>query len=269
VYLGSILLIVAGEALFPRRALRPGMGGRWLNNLLVHAIDIGVIRWAYPLVGVGVAVWGAQRGWGMLSLLEVPVWLAWLLTFLLLDLAYYAQHRLLHHVPWLWRLHRMHHTDRDYDFSTGLRFHPLEALFTTGYDIVVVLLLGAPPEAVALYGFVHLGWSILVHANIAVPTVADRLLRRVLVTPDLHRTHHSAEPGESLTNFGAVSPVWDRLFGSYLDQPAKGQQGMVIGLPGYQDARHQRLDDMLLQPFLAARDNDLAPIAPAGPVDGR
>jgi sterol desaturase/sphingolipid hydroxylase (fatty acid hydroxylase superfamily) len=267
IYFGSILLVATGEAFVPRRALHPGMGSRWSHTILLHLIDVGLVRWLYPLIGVGVAIWTAERGYGLLNLLYPPAWLAWALTFLALDLAYYVQHRLLHQVPLLWRLHRVHHTDRDYDFSTGLRFHPLEAVFTTGFGLAVVVALGPPPEAAALYGFIHLGWSLFAHANLRLPLPADRALRRALVTPDLHRTHHSAAPGEAMTNFGAVMPLWDRLFGTYLDQPALGHTDMVIGLPAYRDARHQRLGDMLLQPFLAEPDAPEA--SPRAPAEGQ
>lgn len=256
IYAGTLALIAVAESYFPKRTLHPGMGRRWFNNLLVHLADIGAVRLVYPVLGVSVVLWAAEQGWGLLPLLDVPNALAWLLTFLLIDLAYYLQHRLLHRVPILWRLHRTHHTDRDYDFTTGLRFHPLEALFTTGYDLLILLLLGPPPEAAILYIFLHLVWSILVHANIAFPYAVDRVVRIALVTPDLHRTHHSAEPGESLTNFAAVSPAWDRLFGTYRDQPQRGHSAMVIGLPGYQDAKHQGLADMLLQPFVPAIETE-------------
>jgi len=153
-------------------------------------------------------------------------------------------------VPWLWRLHLVHHTDQDYDFSTGLRFHPIESFFTVVYDLIVVALLGPAVAAVLFYEAFKAIWSIVVHANIFVPLPVDRVMRPFLITPDVHRIHHSAEPGETNSNYGGITPIWDKLFGTYIDQPAYGHEGMTIGLPGYRDAKYLKLTNMLAQPFV-------------------
>lgn len=171
----------------------------------------------------------------------------------MLDLSRYTAHWLLHHVPALWRLHRVHHSDQDYDITTGLRFHPLEALYTIVYDLVVLLALGAPVLAVVIYRLVNAVMAIFAHANTYIPVRFDRRLRLVLVTPDVHRIHHSAAVAETDSNFGGITPWWDRLFGTYVDQPGDGHEGMAVGLAGYRERKHLRLGWMLLHPFFPNR----------------
>lgn len=249
--IGAVLAIAILEAVMPRRRLEAAQGLRWSSNLLLYLLDATLARVLLPVFTVGAAIYAQERGWGLLNLAELPIVLAAVVTFAVIDFSRYFQHWLLHRVPLLWRLHRVHHTDPDYDFSTGLRFHPLEAACTLSFDIAVVLALGAPPIAVLGYELVKAVWAAFAHANIFVPLPLDRALRRVFVTPDLHRVHHSAAPGETNSNFGGITPLWDRLCGTYLDQPAAGHTAMVIGLPGYRGRRALRLGSILLEPFRA------------------
>jgi len=249
IYFGTICLIAVTESLWPRRLLAASMRTRWFGNISIHLLDVALVRSVFPLLMVGVALWAESAQWGMLNQWQASPAVAFLLALILLDSGQYAQHYLLHQVPWLWRLHRVHHTDHDYDFSTGLRFHPIEGIITNGLNILLVILLGLPPTAVAVYSLIHAFWAIFAHSNVRIPNILDRVIRVALVTPDLHRTHHSAEPGECMTNFGGVTPLWDRLFDTYLDQPAKGHIDMTIGLPGYEYEDELRLGRMLLLPF--------------------
>jgi len=250
IYFGAICLIAITESIWPRRSVVAPMRMRWFCNITINLLDVAVVRLFFPFLMVGAALWAESIQLGLFNQWQVLPAVAFILALVLLDAVRYAQHYLLHQAPWLWRLHRVHHTDQDYDFSTGLRFHPIEAMFTNGLDILIVILLGLPPTAVAAYSLFNAAWAIFAHSNVRLPTSLDRVLRVALVTPDLHRTHHSAEPGECMTNFGGVTPLWDHLFGTYQDQPAKGHTGMTIGLPGYEHRDELRLDRMLSLPFL-------------------
>lgn len=249
VFMVAAVLVAAVEALAPRRRQTKSQLTRWTSNLALFVANSLLVRLAVPVLSVGAAVIAAQRGWGLFNMLLLPAWLAVILSVIIIDCSRYLQHWMLHRVPLLWCLHRAHHTDQEYDFSTGLRFHPLEAFFTVVFDIAVVLILGAPPVAVLGYELVRAALSVFVHANIAVPLPIDRALRTIVVTPDLHRVHHSARDGETNSNFGGVTPWWDRLFGTYIDQPADGHLGMTIGLPGFRSPKDERLDQILIQPF--------------------
>jgi sterol desaturase/sphingolipid hydroxylase (fatty acid hydroxylase superfamily) len=250
-FFGSIALLAACEALAPRRALGAPFRARWLAHAGFAVIDPLVVRALLPLLDVAAAAVAAERGLGLFHHVPAPRWLAGLLSLLALDFVRYAQHRLLHRVPLLWRLHRMHHTDVDYDFTTALRFHPLESLFTGAIGVGAVLLLGAPVEAVVLNEILFVAVAFFAHANLRLPPGVDRGLRLALVTPDFHRVHHSALPGETNSNYGSVLPLWDRLLGSYVAQPADGHEAMRIGLAAFRDARHRRIGWMLANPFLA------------------
>lgn len=250
VYVTAVLSIALAESFWPRRELHSAMGTRWLANLSISILCIAIVRLAFPFLMVGAAIWAQAKGIGLFNQWPLDGLTVFIFAMLVLDLGRYALHYMLHRAPLLWRLHRVHHTDRDYDFSTGLRFHPIEALFTTGFDLVLIILLGLPVGAVVVYSLIQLAWAIIAHANVRIPLRMDRVLRLVMVTPDLHRTHHSAEPGESMTNFGGVISLWDRLFGTYKDQPARGHREMHIGLSGHREPKEQRLSRMLVLPFL-------------------
>ena len=251
VYFGAVCLIATTESLWPRRPLATPMRARWFGNISIYLLCVALVHSVFPLLMVGVALWAESAHWGLFNQWQSSTanGVAFFASLILLDLGRYTQHYLLHRIAWLWRLHRVHHTDQDYDFSTGLRFHPIEATISTSLDILLILLLGLPTAAVAAYLLVQAFWSIFAHSNVWIPTNLDRVMRLVLITPDLHRTHHSAEPGECITNYGGITPLWDHLFGTYQDQPIKGHIGMTIGLEGYESRDELRLGRMLLLPF--------------------
>lgn len=250
-YFGAIVAVALWEAAAPRRALSAPLRLRWFGNFAVTLLQSALSWWLFPTVSVGFAVLAAERGWGGLRLADLPYPLAFALSLAALDLSRYLQHRVQHRVPWLWRIHRMHHTDQDFDFTTALRFHPIEALLTTAIAFGVITVLGAPVAAVAAYELCFVLSVMFVHGNIRIPEAVDRVLRRVMVTPDLHRVHHSAAPAETDSNYGGIVPWWDRLFGTYVAQPATGHEAMTVGLAGYRGRQHLMLHRMLADPFLA------------------
>ena len=191
----------------------------------------------------------AERGWGLFNLAGVPLPLAAILGFLILDLAIYAQHFVFHHVPVLWRLHRMHHADLDIDVTTGVRFHPFEILISLAIKIAVIVAFGIPPAGVFVFEVALNATSMFNHSNALMPRWLDRVLRLIVVTPDMHRVHHSVVRAETDSNFGFNLPWWDWLFGTYRREPQAGHDGMVIGIPQFRDPHEQRLDRMLTQPF--------------------
>jgi sterol desaturase/sphingolipid hydroxylase (fatty acid hydroxylase superfamily) len=233
---------------FPRRPQRLSWR-RWPSNLGLVALSSGLLRLLAPAGAVGVALWAESRGLGLFPALGLPFWVAAPLAVVLLDLLIYAQHRVFHAVPLLWRLHRVHHADPELDASSGLRFHPVEILLSLGIKAAAVVALGAPPEAVLAFEVLLNATSMFNHANVAIPGWLDRPLRWVLVTPDMHRIHHSEIREETDSDFGFCLSWWDRLFGTYRAEPRLGQLGMVIGIEGWRADAEQRLDRLLAQPF--------------------
>lgn len=233
---------------FPRRPQRLSWR-RWPSNLGLVALSSGLLRLLAPAGAVGVALWAESRGLGLFPALGLPFWVAAPLAVVLLDLLIYAQHRVFHAVPLLWRLHRVHHADPELDASSGLRFHPVEILLSLGIKAAAVVALGAPPEAVLAFEVLLNATSMFNHANVAIPGWLDRPLRWVLVTPDMHRIHHSEIREETDSDFGFCLSWWDRLFGTYRAEPQLGQLGMVIGVEGWREDAEQRLDRLLAQPF--------------------
>lgn len=252
IYFGGIAAMATWEGLAPRRALVAPLRGRWLANFAVTLLDTLLVRAVWPFLSVGAAVFAAERQIGLFHAVSLPASAAWVLALVALDGSRYLQHFALHRVGWLWRLHRMHHTDADYDFTTALRFHPLEALSTTGLAVCVVLLLGLPAAAVLGYELLSTGVALFAHGNVRVPARLDRALRWLVLTPDLHRVHHSANAREMESNFASVCPWWDRAFGTYRAAPALGHDAMRIGLPEFSEPRHQALSWMLANPWLGA-----------------
>jgi sterol desaturase/sphingolipid hydroxylase (fatty acid hydroxylase superfamily) len=248
-----LLAVVLWEVVAERRPQRIGRRQRWPGNLSIIALDTLAVRLIFPLAAVGAALIAAERGWGLFNQVTVPMWLAVVASVVVLDMAIYFQHRLFHAVPWLWRLHRMHHADLEFDVTTGLRFHPLEILISMGIKLAVVSLLGAPALAVLIFEVLLNATSMFNHGNVRLPVRIDRWLRLLVVTPDMHRVHHSIVRQETDSNFGFNLPWWDRLFATYRDQPTAGHLGMTIGLEQFREARDLRLDRMLLQPFVNAR----------------
>lgn len=245
-----LAVMVGWELMAARRPQRIRRLARWPGNLGIVVVDTLAVRLVFPVAAVGVAMVVSDKGWGLLNILELPDWLAVVLAVLVLDLAIYFQHRLFHAVPWLWRLHRMHHADLEFDATTGLRFHPLEILLSMAIKMSIVLVLGAPAAAVIIFEILLNATSLFNHGNVRLPRKVDQWLRLLLVTPDMHRVHHSVIPRETNSNFGFSVPWWDRLFGTYRAQPEKGHQGMTIGIEVFRSERDLRLDRMLIQPFL-------------------
>jgi sterol desaturase/sphingolipid hydroxylase (fatty acid hydroxylase superfamily) len=248
IFLSALALLGLGEWLRPRRNVDGGWRRR-ATNLALVAVDTVVVRLVFPLVAVGVAFWAEQRGMGMLRLVAVPGWLAFVAGVLVLDVAIYWQHRILHMVPLLWRLHRVHHADLGFDLTTGVRFHPLEIVLSLLFKFALIVLFGIGPLAVLVFEvLLNLG-ALFTHSNLALPDGLDRRLRWLLVTPDMHRVHHSVHRDETDSNFGFHLSCWDRLFRSYRDQPRDGHTAMRIGLLQFRDGRAQRLWALLLNPF--------------------
>jgi sterol desaturase/sphingolipid hydroxylase (fatty acid hydroxylase superfamily) len=244
----------------PCRRLVAGRLPRWPHNLALVVIDSLVVRLTVPLAAFGAAELAQAHAFGLFHLIGFDGAAGSVIGFLALDLAIYLQHVIFHHVPLLWRLHRVHHADPDIDVTTGLRFHPLEILLSLAIKIAVVVLLGIPPLAVLVFEIVLNATAMFNHANVALPAPLDRLLRLVVVTPDMHRVHHSIERAETDSNFGFNLPWWDYLFRTYRAAPRAGHQGMTIGLPVFRNATELRIDRLLTQPF---RDDQTAraPIA--------
>jgi len=252
VFLGVLALMMGLEAIFPRRIRLQPRKRRWPANIGIVVIDSLLVRALFPLAAVGVAALAADRGWGLLNLVGMPFWAAVIVSVLVLDFAIYAQHVVFHKVPVLWRLHRMHHADLDIDVTTGARFHPIEILLSMGVKMAVVAALGAPAAGVVLFEVLLNATSMFNHGNLRLPLPLDRFLRWVLVTPDMHRVHHSAIRRETDSNYGFNLPWWDRLCGTYRDQPKAGHDRMVIGLEYFRDPGELRLGRMLLQPLRKA-----------------
>jgi sterol desaturase/sphingolipid hydroxylase (fatty acid hydroxylase superfamily) len=265
VYFGAIVAVALVEAFAPARTAGPEVGRRWLRNFSLTLLDTAVVRLVLPVAGVGWAVLAAERGWGLLSLVDLPLWARIALTVVVLDFSYYLQHYLLHAVPLLWRLHRTHHSDIEYDFSTGVRFHPLEALFTAAFGMMFIVLLGAPAEGVMLSQIFAVAVSFAEHANVMIPARVDRAVRRVFVTPNMHRVHHSVELDEGNSNFSNMFSFWDRLFGTYVDQPAAGHERMEFGLMEVRDRAQLTLPRLLVQPFADLSAAGRAPSASRPP----
>lgn len=222
---------------------------RWPGNLAIVILDTLAVRLIFPLAAVGTAIYASEHEWGLLNLASLPGWLAVVLAVLALDLAIYFQHRIFHAVPWLWRIHRMHHADLEFDVTTGLRFHPLEILLSMAIKMAVVALIGVPALAVVIFEVLLNATSLFNHGNVRLPQRVDRCLRLLLVTPDMHRVHHSAIQRETDSNFGFSLPWWDRIFGTYRAQPKMGHRGMTIGIEDFRTQHDLRLDQMLIQPF--------------------
>jgi len=248
-FAGVFVLMAAWELLAPRRPQPPERPLRWSSNLGIVVLDTVLVRILVPTTAVAIALLAEERGWGLFHSFLLPSWLAVLVCVIVLDLAIYLQHVLFHAVPALWRLHRMHHADLAFDVTTGVRFHPIEILLSMLIKLAVVAALGAPALAVLLFEMLLNATSMFSHGNVRIPERLDRMLRWIVVTPDMHRVHHSVEAAETNSNFGFNLPWWDRMFGTYRAQPRAGHDAMVIGIAQFRDRSELRLDRMLLQPF--------------------
>lgn len=248
VFLSVLAIMALWELLAPRRRRDIPRVIRWSNNLALVVIDTIVLRLTFPILAVGLAIMAQEHGWGLFNIVEVAAWVAVLASVILLDLVIYLQHVMFHAVPALWRLHRMHHADLDFDVTTGLRFHPIEIVLSIGIKLAMVLVLGPPAVAVLIFEVLLNATAMFNHSNVRLPLGVDRVLRLVIVTPDMHRVHHSILPQETNSNFGFNLPWWDRLLGTYKAQPAAGHDAMTIGIEQFRTPRDQWLDRMLVQP---------------------
>ncbi len=252
-FAGVFALMALWELLAPRRPLTIGRWRRWPSNLGIVALDTLLVRLLFPTAAVGSALLGEAQGWGILPGLGLSGWPAVAVAVVALDLAVYLQHVVFHAVPVLWRLHRMHHADPDLDVTTGNRFHPIEILLSMVWKLTIVVALGAPAAAVLGFEVLLNATAMFNHGNVRIPERLDRWLRWLVVTPDMHRVHHSIVPAETNSNFGFNLPWWDRLLGTYRPAPAAGHDRMTVGLEQFRDPGELRLDLMLLQPFVRAR----------------
>jgi sterol desaturase/sphingolipid hydroxylase (fatty acid hydroxylase superfamily) len=250
-FLGVFALVALWELKSPRRRLTLPKAGRWCNNLGLVFLNSFVLRLLFPAAAVGVALFAERQGWGLLNHYALPLGGSILITVVAMDLVIYLQHVMVHALPLLWRFHRVHHADLDYDVTTGARFHTVEIILSMLIKFATVLLLGPPVAGVILFEIILNATAMFNHGNIRLPRSLDRVLRWLLVTPDMHRLHHSVEDDEANSNFGFSLSWWDRIFGSYRDQPRKGHEGMVIGIHRYRDPRQvDRLPGMLMLPFI-------------------
>ena len=248
-FLGIFATMIVWEIVLPRRRRATSRWVRWPSNLGVVVLNTVLIRLLIPTAAVALALIGAERGWGLMHLLALPTGLAIVLSVVILDLTIYLQHVMFHAVPALWRLHRMHHADLDIDVTTGARFHPIEILLSMAIKLAVVAALGPPAVAVLIFEVVLNATAMFNHGNVRIAAPIDRVLRWFVVTPDMHRVHHSIVPRETNSNFGFNLPWWDRLLGTYRAAPAAGHQDMTIGIAQFRTPRDLWLDRMLVQPF--------------------
>ena len=246
IFLGVLILMGALEALFPARDRVQKRSSRWVTNLGLVIIDTLAIRILFPVIAVGAAIWAQSNGWGLLNLVLLPSWLAVALAVIILDMMIYWQHVAFHKIPVLWRLHKVHHADRDLDASSGLRFHPVEIAVSMLYKMGIVILLGAPVIAVIIFEILLNACALFNHANVRLPNWLERPLRQVMVTPKLHRIHHSVIERETNTNYGFSVIWWDKIFRSYTDTP-DGE--LTLGLNGYQTDAPSSLWWSLIAPF--------------------
>ncbi|PML54460.1 sterol desaturase family protein [Vibrio breoganii] len=249
IFIAVLCICALIEALKPKRPLTQPKGFRWLNNLGLTGFNSIVLMITMPLLAVEAALWAEQNQVGLLYWLFVPLPIATVVAVIALDCAIYWQHRLFHTIPVLWSLHKVHHADQDIDVTTGARFHPIEIWLSMWIKIGIVIALGVPPVAVIIFEIVLNASAMFNHSNMRLPLSLDKVLRKWLVTPDMHRVHHSTIRQETDSNYGFCLSIWDRLFGSYIKQPKLGHQGMNIGIGVFREPKEQRIDKMLTQPF--------------------
>jgi sterol desaturase/sphingolipid hydroxylase (fatty acid hydroxylase superfamily) len=236
-FFGTFIVIALWEAAAPKRELTVSKAMRWFSNIGIVVLNTIVLRLLFPAAAVGVAFFAQEQGWGLLNYYQVPLLPAIVLSVVAMDFVIYLQHVMVHAVPALWRLHRVHHADLDYDLTTGARFHPIEIVLSMLIKFATIAVLGPPVVAVVIFEVILNAMAMFNHGNIRLPKTIDNVLRWLVVTPDMHRVHHSVEDDEANSNFGFNLSWWDRLFGTYRDQPRGGHQGMTIGIHKYRDLK--------------------------------
>ena len=255
-FIAVLGIMAVWEILVPRRVLNVSKSIRWMNNLGIVALNTIILRLIFPAAAVGMAAIADTQDWGILNYIQFPIWFAVIVSVIIMDAVIYFQHVLVHAVPVLWRLHRVHHADLDFDVTTGSRFHPIEIILSLLIKFATIIMLGPPIIAVVLFEVLLNSTSMFNHANVQIPQKVDRLLRWFVVTPDMHRVHHSVENDETNSNFGFNLPWWDRLFGTYRNQPRAGHKQMIIGINTFRDRQHcTLLPGMLAMPFIGKITN--------------
>jgi sterol desaturase/sphingolipid hydroxylase (fatty acid hydroxylase superfamily) len=250
-FFGILVAMALWEIIAPRRSLTVSKSVRWTNNLGLVFLNSILLRLIFPAAALGVAAFAVKNDWGLLNYFELPFVLAVVLSVVVMDFIIYLQHVLMHAVPTLWRIHRVHHADLDYDVTTGARFHPIEIILSMLIKFATIVVLGPPVVAVVIFEVILNAMSMFNHGNVRLPLGLDKVLRLFVVTPDMHRVHHSVEDNETNSNFGFNLSIWDRLFGTYIAQPREGHEGMTIGIHGYRDPRQvDQLPGMLVLPFI-------------------
>jgi len=245
----ALVIMTVLESVFPKKRRSLARADRWFTNYAITIIDALALRFLVPLAAMGMAATAESKSWGLLNLIDLPVALEIVFAVVFLDLCIYWQHVASHRFSLLWRVHKVHHADRDIDASTGVRFHPIEIILSMFYKVVIVFFLGPAVVAVFIFEVLLNTTAIFNHANIRLPSWLDKVVRVVLVTPDMHRVHHSAEASETNSNYGFSLACWDRVFGTYVESPAKGHDGMTIGLTEYQNDNPKKLLWSLRIPF--------------------
>ena len=255
-FLGVFAVIALWEVFSPRRTLSISKSQRWLNNLGLILINSLVLRLLFPAAAVGVALLAQQREWGLLNTYDPGFWVSVVLAVVAMDFVIYLQHVMVHAIPVLWRLHRVHHADLDYDVTTGARFHTLEIILSMLIKFAIIILLGPPLVAVIIFEILLNATAMFNHGNIYIPQKIDQILRKFVVTPDMHRVHHSSKADQANSNFGFSLPWWDHLFGTYQAQPDEGHIDMQLGVSGFDKPEEvNRLPAMLMMPFVKDRGN--------------
>jgi sterol desaturase/sphingolipid hydroxylase (fatty acid hydroxylase superfamily) len=260
-FLGTFALMALWEVLAPLRVPETSKAIRWPNHVMLAGMNVGLVRVLFPLAAVALAVYAGERGIGLFNMIPIPYLLAFVGSLLALDLAIYLFHLLFHAVPALWRVHRVHHADLDIDVSTGVRFHPIQIILSVIIKSIVILLLGTPALSVLIFEVLSHAITLFNHGNVRISPSLDRVLRWFVVTPDMHRIHHSIHIAETDSNFGFVLPWWDRMFGTYRAEPAAGQARMVVGIESFRTDRDLWLDRLVLNPVVDERGS--RPMSPS------
>lgn len=249
-FFGVLFIMCVWEILSPRRKLTASKTVRWFSNLGIVFLNTVILRLIFPAAAIGMAVTAEQRSWGLLNNLEVPPLLSIVAAVIFLDFVIYIQHVLFHAVPLFWRLHRMHHADLDYDVTTGSRFHPIEIILSMLIKMGAITVIGAEPVSVLIFEVMLSATAMFNHGNVGLPPKLDRVVRMLIVTPDMHRVHHSIEDDEANSNFGFSLSVWDRFLGTYKEEPRDGHEGMTIGIRQFRDHKFLALPMLLAIPFM-------------------